>query len=31
MESEKKKQKLDSNTDQATMSAPKTIPGECVL
>merc|ERR1719326_1502614 len=26
MESEKKKQKLDSNTDQATMSAPKTIP-----
>lgn len=31
MESEKKKQKLDSNADQATMSAPKTIPGECIL
>lgn len=31
MESEKKKQKLESKSDQATMSAPKTIPGECMM
>ena len=31
MESEKKKQKLESKSDQATMSAPKTIPGESMM